>query len=108
MILAWEMVKEGPLANPDSGSDLLDRRTLYALRTEQVQRCFEYELSELTTLALLPTFTALTVSGNRAEQSTTTVAIEDGGLWYLVRVENARIETIVKQAYPALKSVKLF
>lgn len=57
--------------------------------------------------ALLPTKTDITVMGTRAKQSTTTVALQDNGKWYLVRVETASHEADLKTAYPELKSVKM-
>ncbi|PIE13580.1 MAG: hypothetical protein CSA70_04730 [Rhodobacterales bacterium] len=57
--------------------------------------------------AILPTTTDLTAYGKRLKQSNNTLAIEEGGKWYLVRVEKPSHEVDIKAAYPELKSANI-
>ena len=52
--------------------------------------------------ALIPTRTRISVSGTAVENTSATLALEDGGAWYLMRLDAPQQIGIVIRAYPGL------
>lgn len=58
--------------------------------------------------AFIPTFTRVSAPGIDAmEASSTTLALEDGGDWYLVRIQQPAQYDMVKAAYPGFTDIAL-
>jgi hypothetical protein len=59
------------------------------------------------TYLLIPTWTEMTVQGaGRYRADTQTVAMEDGGQWYLIRVEDAPQQAMLREVYPEFVGVE--
>jgi hypothetical protein len=58
------------------------------------------------TYALIPTETLMSVEGaGKIRATSQTLAMDEGGEWYLVRVDDASQTTILKQVYPEFADV---
>ena len=76
---------------------------------------FGMELAEATTLTtptggrtylLIPTWTEMTVQGaGRYRAETHTLAMEEGGQWYLIRIEDAPQQAMLREVYPEFVGV---
>jgi hypothetical protein len=56
--------------------------------------------------ALIPTTTVMTMEGTgKIEATSQTLALRDEGTWYLVRIEGAAQDALVKGAYPEFEGV---
>lgn len=59
------------------------------------------------TYLLIPTWTEMTIQGaGRFRVDTQTLAIEDGGEWYLIRVEDAPQQALLREVYPEFVGVE--
>ncbi|QDH73761.1 hypothetical protein [Brevundimonas sp. M20] len=59
------------------------------------------------TYLLIPTWTEMTIQGaGRFRADTQTLAIEDGGEWYLIRVEDAPQQALLREVYPEFVGVE--
>jgi len=58
------------------------------------------------TYLLIPTWTEMTVQGvGRIRADTQTLAWQDDGQWYLIRIEDAPQQAMLREAYPELAGV---
>ncbi|MAM60720.1 hypothetical protein [Maritimibacter sp. UBA3975] len=57
--------------------------------------------------AFIPTRTTVKGPEGRQTTNTQTLALQDGGAWYLVRIEQAQQYEIVKAVYPGFANVRL-
>jgi ketosteroid isomerase-like protein len=57
--------------------------------------------------AFIPTRTTVKGPEGRQTTNTQTLALQDGGQWYLVRIEQAQQYEIVKAVYPGFANVRL-
>ncbi|MFC7380118.1 hypothetical protein [Brevundimonas sp. GCM10030266] len=57
------------------------------------------------TYLLIPTFTEMTVQGAKYRSDTQTLAMADDGQWYLIRVEDAPQQAILRDVYPEFVGV---
>ena len=65
-------------------------------------------LSDGTTIALVPTRTKVAVPlVGVVEELSRTLALRDGGQWYLIRVEDADQRRMVSRAYPGFQGVSI-
>ncbi len=65
------------------------------------------ETTDGTPYALIPTETVMQFAGKKMRAAAQTLALLDGGEWYLLRVsDDAQVE-ILKQVYPAFAGVEL-
>ena len=59
------------------------------------------------TYLLIPTWTEMTIQGaGRFRADTRTLALEDGGDWYLIRVEDAPQQAMLREVYPEFVGVE--
>ena len=65
-----------------------------------------YEHSDGTFYALIPSHTIMEVKAKRFKASGQTLALMDGGKWYLLRVSEPRQVGMVRAVYPRFKSVE--
>lgn len=66
----------------------------------------EHQTADGTPYLLIPTFTIIATEGNpRIRVDSQTVALEDGGGWYLVRTDDAAQTAKVKDLFPAFATV---
>ncbi len=57
--------------------------------------------------ALIPTTTVMTVEGGgKMKGSSQTLALQDGGTWYLMRIDDASQADILRETYPAFEGVE--
>ena len=55
---------------------------------------------------LIPTQTVVrTPGGTQLQSSNQTLTLEDGGIWYLIRIDDARQIDLMRQLYPDFKDV---
>jgi hypothetical protein len=67
----------------------------------------ETHVSGDRTWLLIPTWTEMTVEGaGRVRFETRTLALEDDGEWYLVRVEDAPQAAMLREVYPEFAEVE--
>ncbi|HBZ45506.1 MAG TPA: hypothetical protein DEO85_15980 [Maritimibacter sp.] len=57
--------------------------------------------------AFIPTTTKITAEGKTRTLRNQTLALEDGGRWYVVRIEADQQYNLVKEVYPEFGSVRL-
>ncbi|MFV0361338.1 hypothetical protein [Tropicimonas sp.] len=57
--------------------------------------------------ALIPSRTVMKADGRRIEATGTTLAVEDGGQWYLIRLETPQHLQLVGEVYPDLAGLVL-
>lgn len=56
---------------------------------------------------LIPTQTVVQIpNGTKLQSNNNTLAIEDGGKWYLIRIDEGRQFELMREAYPEFKGVK--
>ena len=59
--------------------------------------------------SLIPTQTVIQVSGNRSklQSNTSTLTLKDDGVWYLIRIDDARQIALLREVYPDFEGVTL-
>jgi hypothetical protein len=66
------------------------------------------ELADGTSYLLIPTVTKMEIADKRKFiDSNQTLALRDGGVWYLLRASDPQQQQILKAAYPAFEGVEL-
>jgi hypothetical protein len=64
------------------------------------------ELEDGIPYALVPTETVMTIDGSKTAMRSHTLALLDEGIWYLVRVSDAKQLEILRQVYPEYVGVE--
>ena len=64
-------------------------------------------LADGSVIALVPTETVMRVDGQKYQANSDTLAITEGGRWYLMRVGSAQQIQVLRDIYPELSSVHL-
>jgi len=60
------------------------------------------------TYALIPTRTVVvSPAGTKVQSTNTTLALQDGGKWYLVRIDDASQKQLLVQAYPEFSNLSV-
>jgi hypothetical protein len=59
-----------------------------------------------TPYVLVPSRSLMETKGQKIEAKTATLALIDGGKWYLVRIDDAQQINIVREVYPSLATVE--
>lgn len=65
-----------------------------------------HELPDGSFYAMLPTETVMKTEDKKYRARSQTLALKDGGRWYLLRVSGAEQADMVRAAYPAFKDVQ--
>ena len=85
---------------------MLDGVTIDAFAMDLDAAAFQLTPDGSRTYGLIPTTTTMTVEGaGTMRAASDTVAIEDGGDWYLVRVDDASQVAILTAVYPEFEGV---
>jgi len=58
------------------------------------------------TYLLIPTMTVMEVNGQRVKSTTSTLALEDEGEWYLIRVDDANQVALIRELWPEFAAVE--
>lgn len=58
------------------------------------------------TYLLIPTASVIEISGIRVRTTTTTLALEEGGEWYLIRIDDQNQVAVVKELWPEFAPIQ--